>query len=555
MMIVDDELKGRIAKLAYKFVRIYTATGTIREKDTEDFYRDWFESVDYFKKNEDLRGMYAIPGDHLGRSIPWCLVKGSGDATVVLLHHYDVVDTDDYKSLRNLATDPDALMSAFRDGRLELDAKSVSDLENGGWIFGRGTADMKGGASIQMALVERYAQMAEEGSFSGNMLLVGLPDEENLSAGGRSAPRLLKKLKDEHGLRYVLALNAEPNDRAEGTGRYELAVGSIGKIMPLIYARGKLSHAGMVYEGVNPIKIMSKIVEKLDLIPDLIDSIGGIASPAPTFLYLKDAKKIYDVSLPIAASGYMSVMFLKKSVEEIMNIVREKCVEAFNEAIEDIQRSFDSYVNINGGRTSALPWEANVKLYSELHREAIKDSGAEFERAFSELAASLGEKAASGKINLVEASHVIIEHTLRYVRDASPTVIIALTPPYYPVVSNSMLGGKADDANRLADEIIARAESKWGDEYVKYYIVGMSDLSYFMQNPSPGDNAYIEDNMLLWGNIYDIPFDDLDEISMPVMNIGPWGKDIHKYTERVFMEDLFNRTPDLMSFAIERILM
>jgi arginine utilization protein RocB len=324
--------------------------------------------------------------------------------------------------------------------------------------------------------------------------------------------------------------------------------------MPLIYARGKLSHAGMVYEGLNPIKIMSKIVEKLDLIPDLIDDIDGITSPAPTFLYLKDAKHIYDVSLPIAASGYMSIMFLKKSVGEIMALVRKKCMEAFEETIADIQRSFDAYALTNGGHTSALQWRANVKFYSELREEAVRDSGAVFDQSFVSLMQLIRGKVASGEMNLVEASHKVVEHTLSYVRDTSPTVVIALTPPYYPVVGNSMLGTGAESIDRLAGEIIARARSQSGDEYVKYYIVGMSDLSYFMQNPSPGDNAYIRDNMLLWGDVYDIPFGDLDEISMPVMNIGPWGKDIHKYTERVFREDLINRTPDLMAFAIEYVL-
>jgi arginine utilization protein RocB len=310
----------------------------------------------------------------------------------------------------------------------------------------------------------------------------------------------------------------------------------------------------MVYEGLNPIKVMSKIVEKLDLIPDLIDGIDGITSPAPTFLCLKDAKNIYDVSLPSAASGYMSVMFLKKSVGEIMELVRKKCVEAFDEAIEDIQRSFDSYVKTGGGKTSALPWSANVKFYSELRNEAIRDSGGEFNRAFAELMERVREKIASGEMSLAEASRKVVEHTFLYVRDVSPTVVIALTPPYYPVVGNSMLGAGAERINSLADEIIARAKSESGREYVKYCIVGMSDLSYFMQNPSHGDNEYVSDNMLLWGDVYDIPFEDLGEISMPVMNIGPWGKDIHKYTERVFREDLVNRTPDLMAFAIERVL-
>jgi arginine utilization protein RocB len=302
-MRIDEKLKGRIEKLTLDFVRIYTSTGTIREKDAEDFYGGWFASMSYFRKNKDLAGFYKIPGDHLGRLIPWCLLKGTGSAAVVLLHHYDVVDTDAYGALRDLATEPRELMSAFRDGRAELDAESARDLESGRWIFGRGAADMKGGACVQMALFERYAEIAESGALRGNILLLGLPDEENVSAGGRAAPRLLKKLKDAHGLRYELALNSEPHDRIAGTGRPEIFVGSVGKIMPLFYARGKLSYAGLVYDGLNPIKIMSKIVEKLDVTADLIDCAEGVVSQAPTFLYLKDAKNVYDASLPASQAA------------------------------------------------------------------------------------------------------------------------------------------------------------------------------------------------------------------------------------------------------------
>ena len=38
------------------------------------------------------------------------------------------------------------------------------------------------------------------------------------------------------------------------------------------------------------------------------------------------------------------------------------------------------------------------------------------------------------------------------------------------------------------------------------------------------------------------------------MNIGPWGKDFHKMTERVYKEDLYERTPMLLNRAVELIL-
>ncbi|MDR1136660.1 MAG: M20/M25/M40 family metallo-hydrolase [Clostridiales Family XIII bacterium] len=553
-MIIDHALQERIEALMRDFVRIYTPTGTSGERDAERFYLDLFASMNYFSKRSELAGLYEIPGDCLNRSIPWCLVKGSGGDTVVLLHHYDVVDTDDYRNLRDLATEPDALASAFREERISVDDETARDLESGEWIFGRGTADMKGGAAIQAALLERYAEAADAGKLQGNLLLIGVPDEENISAGGRAAPALLKKLKDEHALRYVLAMNAEPNERVGASGGLGLFIGSIGKIMPLIYVRGKLSHAGMVYDGLNPIKVLSKIVDKLDIVPELIDGTDGIISPAPTFLYMKDTKNIYDVSLPGAASGYMNVMFLRKSVGEIMELVRERCTAAFGEAIADVQQSFDAYSAACGNASRELPWKANVKLYSQLRDEAVRDSGDEFERSFAELIGDIKGRVAAGEMTLVEASHAIIEHTLLYVRDVSPTVVIALTPPYYPVVSNAMLGETAQAVDGLCDEIIARAKSEFGAEYIRYHIIGMSDLSYFMQNPSSSDNAYISDNMLLWKDIYNIPFDALDDISMPVLNIGPLGKDIHEYTERVLKEDLLRRSPDLMAFAIERIL-
>ncbi|MDR1515451.1 MAG: M20/M25/M40 family metallo-hydrolase [Synergistaceae bacterium] len=552
-MVIDDELKARIERLTLDFVRIYTRTGTRRERDAEAFYRDWFSSVGYFRGGR-LSGFYEIPGDHLGRSIPWCLLKGDGDATVVLLHHYDVVDTDDYMALCGIATEPEELMRAFRDGRAALDEESESDLASGRWIFGRGAADMKGGAAIQMALVERYAKMAETAPLRGNILLIGLPDEENISAGGRAAPRLLKKLKDEYGLRYELALNAEPTERIPGIGKPAIFTGSIGKIMPLIYVRGKLSHAGTVYDGLNPIKIISKIVEKLDVIPDLIDSAEGVVSPAPTFLYQKDVKRIYDVSLPLAASAYMNVMFLQRSVGEIMDVIREKCVFAFKEAIGDVQRSFDAFAEVVGREPAKLPWEAVVKLYSELYAEAVRDSGQQFERALEETVRDIKAKTASGETDMVSASHAVIELTLRYVRDTSPAVIVALTPPYYPVVGNPMLGAAADRVNRVCDEVIAFAKDKYDEEYTKSYIVGMSDLSYFMRSGAEDGDAYVRDNMLPLGSVYELPFDEIREISMPVLNIGPLGKDFHEYTERVSKEDLLDRTPDLTAFTIEKIL-
>jgi arginine utilization protein RocB len=46
----------------------------------------------------------------------------------------------------------------------------------------------------------------------------------------------------------------------------------------------------------------------------------------------------------------------------------------------------------------------------------------------------------------------------------------------------------------------------------------------------------------------------MEALSVPVINIGPWGKDLHKFTERVFETDLVERTPALLECAIDYLL-
>jgi len=237
-----------------------------------------------------------------------------------------------------------------------------------------------------------------------------------------------------------------------------------------------------------------------------------------------------------------------------MGLIHEGCRTAFASAIADVQKSFDAYTSARGGEKRQLPWQVNVKLYSELYAEARGDSGGDFARGLASTVAELKDKIARGGLSLTDASRAIVEKTLLYVKDRSPVIVIALMPPYYPYVANWMLGGGAERADAVCDAVIEAARDEFGDNYVKHCLVGMSDFSYFLRNPAGGDDDYIRDNMLLWGDVYEIPFAELAEVSMPIINIGPWGKGIHTYAERVFADDLYRRTPRLLSLAIEKTL-
>jgi arginine utilization protein RocB len=527
------------------------AINVLKEHNIETFFENYFSKVDYFKKHPEYCGLFDIPGDYLDRKVSWCLLKGQGDDTIVFIHHHDIVETKDYGVLEELSLKPYELMEAFKQNKMELPKQAYDDLMSDKWIFGRGCSDMKGGGSIQLSLIEEYSK---DEDFKGNIVLISVPDEENLSAGMRGATYLLKELKDKYNLNYKLMLNSEPHERGNDL-KPTIYDGSIGKIMPVVYVRGKLAHVGQVYLGLNPINLLSEIIRRTELNPNFIEKVGTTTNPPPTWLYHKDRKQVYDVSLPIASTGYMSILPLKRSPMSIMDEIKEICNDAFIQVINDMNESYKTYNQIAETEYDKLPWEPSVKFYSELYAEALRDSGNEFEIAYSNLMDDIKDKFNSNKISTIDAANAIIEKTLEFVRDKNPCVVLAMTPPYYPSTNNSLLGEKSEEINETIEKLKQYAKKNFNEEYtVQNYFTGISDLSYAMFVSDQEDIDYISNNMLMWNDIYYIPLEIIKELSMPVINVGPFGRDLHKYTERVLKEDLFYKTPQLVDLVVRNIL-
>ena len=99
--------------------------------------------------------------------------------------------------------------------------------------------------------------------------------------------------------------------------------------------------------------------------------------------------------------------------------------------------------------------------------------------------------------------------------------MIALCPPYYPPIHNDDFQSLPASVQDLTDHLIRFADDQWREVYHRAnYIMGLTDLSYAaLQN---GENVipYLGPNMPLWQKTYDIPFAEMQELSLPVINIG-----------------------------------
>lgn len=554
MANIDNILKGiekDIEDILFAYVKTESFTNTINEKKAEEFFLDYFSKIPYFKNTPGSYGIYEIENDALNRNVSYAFLKGRGQDTIVFIHHNDIVGVEDFKLLKKYAFSPEELKAQLLRIKNTLSEDAKKDLEDDTFIFGRGVCDMKGGGSIQIALLKRYSELK---NFNGNIVLIAVPDEENLSAGMRSAVRLLSELQDKYNLKYKLMINTEPHQRKDDeTGVF--SEGSVGKIMPFVYVRGYLAHAGKVFEGLNPIHIMSKIVSRTELNMDFSDVEGKEAAPPPTWLYLKDSKEQYDVSMPLSVKGCFGILTLNQTPQSILEKVKNICEESFDEVIDDMNNSFRRFAKATGLPLKYLQWESKVVNFQELFREAEAAYGNEFIREYNKELEILGQKLKGNEISIIHCNFELIEFIYGYIDDIKPRIVYGLIPPYYPNVSNLFIDDLDENVSSLSDNLKKFTQEEFNQNYnTEYFYTGISDLSYSSIEKSGEIYKALEESMPLLGQFYDVPVELIEKISMPCINIGPWGKDFHKMTERVNKEDLYVRTPMIINKAISLIL-
>ena len=544
-----EQIGQEISEIFYKYLAVRSDTGTGEENNTDQFFRDRFVSEPYFLKNPGHFGTYTMESDALNRSINWALVKNSGETTVVLLHHSDTVGTEDYKEFSALARSPDALTAEFRGRAIDLSPEARGDLESDEFVFGHGTADMKAGGAIQIALLKRFSRHPP---FMGNLLLLALPDEENLSLGMRHSSLLMETLKKRFGLKYLLMINSEPHQR-KTPALGMLSEGSIGKILPFVYVRGILAHVGQIFSGLNPLNLLSEIVRRIELNISLCDVRGREVTPPPTCLSMKDSKNHYDVSLPRSAFACFSVLTLGTSPEDTLTHLENICSEAVVTVLKEFDQSHSQYRRLLGENLPPISRSVDVIRFDRLLHSASERGITP--NKWKTCLSGVVEKVRSGLQTMPQGTWEVVESLLDETQGRDPIITIGFVPPFYPGVTNEDFGDPEHPAMTLADHLIEYAFDTMNQNYSKeLFYTGISDLSYSsIQSGSDLEKTLIS-NMPLYGSVYSIPFDLIRKNAVPCINIGPWGKDFHTVTERVHREDLLVTTPRLILEAIRYML-
>ena len=189
-----NQTAEKILHLMTELVAIKSRSGTSDENMASDYIFRYISELEYFKKNKENCGLWSIDGDPEGRHIPYGLIRGKTENTVILTGHFDVVGEFDYGDAGELAfTVGEELENALR--KKTMTEEQRHDMDSGEWIWAKGAADMKGGLAIHLALLEEFSQQALRGTLEGSVLFAAVPDEESYSRGMRAATKLLSDIK------------------------------------------------------------------------------------------------------------------------------------------------------------------------------------------------------------------------------------------------------------------------------------------------------------------------------------------------------------------------
>ncbi|MFA1821608.1 M20/M25/M40 family metallo-hydrolase [Virgibacillus oceani] len=533
------QTKDELTDLLCSLVQCQSITDSEAEIAMAENLHSLLVQKSYFKTNPDHLKLHPL---HDGRRLITALVKSAADTkeTVILLSHFDVVGVEDYGSLKNLAFQPKELTEEIKNSIDQMPKTVQYDMENGDWLFGRGTMDMKAGLTIHLSILEK----AMDGQFDGNILLLSVPDEEVNSKGMLEALPVLDQIKKEEELTYNACLNSEPSfSKYPGDPNYYIYTGSIGKILPGFYCYGKESHVGEPFSGINPNLMNSFLSQEIELNESFIEKMGDEVTPPPVSLMQRDLKDEYSVQTPQAAVSMYNVLYLKQTVKELNDKLLKGAEEAAKKADAYVQKKAASFQN-NVPDFSFPVSNVKVMMFEELYAESVKQYGEEEIKRRQNLLVSQRDKGDR------DFSTLLVQDLASLCKDIAPMIVLFYSPPFYPSVSSY----NDPYIRNIIDHIQQYSKTMHNINLTEAaYFTGLSDLSFIGTPSAENKLEKLTNNLPLQNNGFVLPEDVMEQLTMPVLNIGPLGKDPHQWTERLEVTYSFKYLPDILKETIEQL--
>lgn len=552
-MTLPDRWRDTTEPLATTLVGLPSVTNTAGEAAFAQALHGILSCDPYFAAHPDDLTVRAVPRDHSGRGSVFALVRGRTARTVVLAGHFDTVATHDYGELEPWALDTAALHERLithlrAHGAGARDALALQDLEGGAFRAGRGMLDMKSGLAAGIAVLQWYAAQDDR---PGSLLMIATPDEEDRSRGMRSAARALVELADQERLELAAAINLDAsNDPGAGEYGQSVFLGSVGKLLLSFYVVGRPTHAGYPLDGANATFLAANLVDRLEWNGELAGDEPGTRAPAPVILYARDDKREYDITTPAAAWVCVNVLLQDLAAREVFARARRIADDAMHHALNTLHRRAAAWSG-QATQLRSLPGSAPMVLtYRELYEGIAATGNAS---AVAELAKLERQVTSDAAQALPDACRILTERAWQLSGRVGPAVVLGVAAVPYPTVRIGERDIRERQILTIVDREVREASLVHRTQIgTRPFFAGVSDMS-FLGRFDGTDLAGIAENTPAWDSGVDWD-PTAPRPNLPVINIGPWGRDYHLRLERVHAPYSFEVLPDLVRRVAMAIL-
>ncbi|NHC38614.1 M20/M25/M40 family metallo-hydrolase [Bacillus sp. MM2020_1] len=535
-----------------QLVNIESVVNSNGEKVIAQSLFNMISSLPYFSQNPSQLVLEQTLNDDQERYNVLAFVKGTkgiSNRTVILMGHIDTVGIDDFNQLKDQACFPEKLMESLKGEQLPASAKE--HLDSGDWLFGRGVLDMKSGVASNLYLLNYYSLHPEE--LDGNIVLLSECDEEDSSHGVLSALKTLIRWKKEHGFDYVAAINADfVSPRYEGDENRYIYKGTVGKLLPSFFITGAETHVGSAFEGLDPNFIAAELTRQINYNPELCNEAFGETTVPPVSLKQTDLKPSYTVQTALSAYVYYNFFIHSWSPKDVLEKLKEQAYIAFNNALTSFEERYKRYSAMSREPYMQHPWKPRVFTYEEMEQLLREENGDIFTTHMNEFKEKLSTNTS---LDTRMFAARVVEEAWKWMKDKNPAIILFYSSLYSPRIE---LTGKTTDELALItalDEAVVEIQPHYQYPIVtRNFFPYISDMSFVaLSDDEAGINAETNNNPS-WGTKLFVDYQDIRDINVPVINIGPYGLDAHKKLERMEMTYSLEVVPNLTNLVIQKLL-
>ena len=320
--------------------------------------------------------------------------------------------------------------------------------------------------------------------------------------------------------------------------------------MPSFFVVGKETHVGESFNGIDPNEISSAIMTRINMNTEFCDIVDGEVSLPPISLYQRDQKPEYSVQVGKTAVLYFNYATHMSTPDMVLEKMKKAAYEAFDSVVVKLNKQYETFCSMSSNRTyKKLPWEARVLSYTEL-LEKVREENPNIDNILENYSKELLK---DESIDVRVFAQRMVEKLQASWKDQNPLVVVYFSPPYYPHIYIDGTNPKDKALIDAVDNAVKTTVTDYKLAYKKFFPY-ISDLSYGAAPKDPNIIATLKNNMPGFGVKYTLPLEDMQKLSLPVLDIGCFGYDAHKFTERVEKKYSYTVTPELVYKTVMKLL-